>query len=79
MNVYSLISDKETESERLSGGLKVTQQGLGLRLGCSFCLALGPSSLRSSSVALLPWSQRSAGHTPLVKADMDSYLSPNKS
>lgn len=33
MNIYSLISHEETESGRLTGVLKITQQDLGLELG----------------------------------------------
>lgn len=45
MNIYSLISDEETESERLNDVLKITQQDLGLKPGHSFRLALVPKFL----------------------------------
>lgn len=45
MNIYPLISDEETESERLDDVLKITQQDLGLRLGHSFHLAVVPKFL----------------------------------
>lgn len=44
MNIYPLISDEETESERLNDVLKMTQQDLGLRLGTASTWLWYPSS-----------------------------------
>lgn len=76
MNIYPLISDEETESERLNDVLKITQQDLGLRLGTAsawlwyqvpMILLCGPFVMVTAPCRAYP----------LGKLSLDSHFSPS--